>query len=991
MKSMILKRLIFLLVFLSGSVMFSQITVTGVVSDANGPIPGINILVKGTSNGSVTDFDGNYSINNVAEDAILVFSYLGFQTQEIAVGGRTTINITMAEDASQLDEVVVVGYGTQSIRDVTGSVASVKAEDFNSGVISSPEELIQGKTAGVQITQTSGEPGAGINLRIRGTSSVRGNNNPLYVLDGVPLSGSDSSAGTGGADIGGASAKNPLNFLNPNDIASIDILKDASATAIYGSRGANGVVIITTKKGKAGNPVLEFSTTVSTSSIANRVEVLDRAGFLAAQTALGADLSVIDQGSDTDWQDLIYRNTFSTNYNLSYGGGNENGRYRLSIGYADQEGIVESSGLERITARLNISQNFFDNKLKLASQVTVSDVDDQRAPISDNANARGDLISASYYSNPTLAPYDSNGLPTSTGSQEQLNPAALLFYIRDNTNTFRTFANLSAEYSFTEELSFKTVIGLDKSVSTRAGAYSSDLEMNGVQGLGRAQIDDLNLTTTLWEAYFNYKKQIGDDHSVDAILGYSYQEFNAETANIIAADFRTSDPEFMINNIASAQAFGANTSDFTDELQSVYGRVNYAYKDRYLLTATLRADGSTRFGPDQKYGYFPSFAAAWRLSEEAFAPDLFSDLKLRLGYGITGNQEIPGNLYVQRTRFGTGSIDNSGNFIPGGEGAVTFNNPDLQWEETSQINLGVDFGFLDNRITGSLDFYRKSTSDLLIQVTSAQPAVTPFVWRNLDADVINKGIEFSINVNAIEQEHFTWDTSFNISFNDNEVTNYNEAPINTGQIDGPGLTGAFAQQIADGQPLYAYFLREFDGFDSNGIAQYVGGDVQRFTGDSPLPDFTLGFSNNFKYKKFDLSLFFAGQFGHKIYNNNANALFTVANLSQGRNVSTETAGLIGVEDPFNAADVSTRFLEDGSFLRLQNATLGYNFNMQNSKIINAFRLFMNAQNLFVITDYSGQDPEVSVNKQINGVPSLGIDYTAYPRARTFSLGLNVTF
>ena len=992
MKGMILKSLTFLIIMLSGSVVFSQITVTGVVSDSGGPVPGVNVVVKGTTNGASTDFDGRYTINNVPSDGTLVFSYLGFQTQEAQVNGRTSIDVTLEEDAAELEAVVVVGYGTQSVRDVTGSVASVQAEDFNNGNIASPEELIQGKTAGVQITQTSGEPGAGINLRIRGTSSVRGNNNPLYVLDGVPLSGSDSSAGTGGADIGGASAKNPLNFLNPNDIASIDILKDASATAIYGSRGANGVVIITTKKGKSGKPTLEFSTSVSTASISNRVEVLDRAGFLQAQSDLGGDLSVLDQGADTDWQDLIYRNSFSSNYNVSYGGATDNGRYRMSISYSDQEGIVENSGLERITARVNLSQNFFDERLKLASQVTVSDVDDQRAPISDNANARGDLISAAYYSNPTLAPYDANGVPTLTGSQEQLNPAALLAYIKDNTNTFRTFANLSAEYTILKGLSFNTLIGLDKSVSSRAGAYSPDLVMNGVQDLGRAQIDDLNLTTTLWENYFNYNAQLTDNSTIDAILGYSYQQFKAETKTIIAADFRTSDPSFMLNNIASAQAFGSNTSDFTDELQSFYGRVNYSLMDRYLVTATLRADGSTRFGPDQKYGYFPSFAVAWRLSEEDFVPsDVFSDLKVRVGYGITGNQEIPGNLYVQRTRFGTGTIDNNGVFIPGGDGTVTFNNPDLQWEETSQINIGLDFGFINDRVRGSIDFYRKSTSDLLIQVTSAQPAVTPFFWKNLDADVINEGVEFSIDVNAVESEDFSWDSSFNIAYNRNEVENFNEAPINTGQIDGPGLTGAFAQQIADGQPLYAYFLREFIGFDENGLAEYAGGDVQKFTGDSPLPDFTLGFSNNFSYKDFDLSIFFAGQFGHKIYNNTANALFTVANLSQGRNVSQDTAGLIGVENPFNAADVSTRFLEDGSFIRLQNVTLGYNFNMTNSNIINSLRLYANAQNLFVITDYSGQDPEVSVNKQINGVPSLGIDYTAYPRARTFTLGLNVVF
>ncbi|KAA1244097.1 TonB-dependent receptor [Aquimarina sp. RZ0] len=991
MKSMVLKKLMFLLVCISGNMMFAQITVTGVVSDANGPIPGVNVLVKGTSNGSVSDFEGKYSIS-ASEDGTLVFSYVGFKTKEVAIGGRTTVNVTLEEDAAALEEVVVIGYGSIRSKDATGAVASVKSEDFNGGVISSPEQLIQGKTAGVQITQTSGEPGAGINIRIRGTSSVRANNNPLYVVDGFPLNGSDTSAGTGGSDIGGASAKNPLNFLNPNDIASIDILKDASATAIYGSRGANGVVIVTTKKAKVGQPLLEFSSSISSGAVSNRIELLDREGYLAAQTALDADLSILDQGADTDWQDVIFRNSFSSNYNVAFGGADENGGYRFSVGYADQEGVVRNSGLERFTARFNGSYSFFKDKLKLETQLTVSDIDDERAPVSDNANARGDLISATYYSNPTLAPFDSDGIPSSTGSLEQLNPAALLFYITDKTNTFRTFANLSARYSFTDDFSFKTLLGVDKSTSTRAGAFSSDLEVTGVQGRGRAQLDDLVVTTGLWEAYFNYDKEIDDDNTINALLGYSYQRFRGEARTTIAANFRTADTELMINNIGSADLFGANSANIVDELQSYFGRVNYSHKGKYLLTATLRADGSTRFGDNNKYGYFPSFAAGWRLSDEDFIPEVFSDLKLRLGYGITGNQEIPSNQYVERTRFGAPVIDNDGVFTPGGEGAVAFNNPDLQWEETSQLNFGLDFGFFDNKINGSIDIYRKVTSDLLIQVTSAQPAVNPFVFRNLDADVINQGVEFLINATILEKENFFWDSSFNIAFNENKVENYNQAPLDTGAIDGPGLTGAFSQRIADGQPLYAYFLREFIGFDENGIAEYVGGvDNQKFTGDSPLPDFTLGFSNSLKYKNFDLTLFLTGQFGHKIYNNNANALFTVANLSQGRNVSADTAALIGTEDPFNAGDVSTRFLESGSFLRLQDATLGYNFDVTNSKILNSLRLYMNAQNLFVITDYSGQDPEVSVNKQINGVPSIGIDYTAYPRARTFSLGLNVAF
>lgn len=990
MKSMILKKLMFLLVFISGNMMFAQITVTGVTSDANGPIPGVNVIVKGSANGAVSDFDGNYTINNVPEDAVLIFSYIGFETQEAAVNGQTVINVILKEDAARLDEVIVVGYGSIRSKDATGAVATVKFEDFNQGIINSPEQLIQGKTAGVQITQTSGEPGAGVNLRIRGTSSVRANNNPLYVVDGFPLNGADTSAGASGSDIGASAATNPLSFLNPNDIASIDILKDASATAIYGSRGANGVVLITTKRAKQGVQLLEFNTSVSSSSVSNTLDILDRDQFLDAQSQLGADLSVLDLGGNTDWQDFIFRNGFSSEYHAAFGGGGENGGYRFSVGYINQEGIVEKTGLERLTARFNGKYNFFDDKLKMNVQLNVSNVDIDKAPITDDANARGDLISAAYYSNPTLSPFDENGVPTSTGSVEQLNPAAILGFSRINTKTLRTLSNFSLEYFFIPELSFKTAIGVDRSVSKTGSAFSSEFELTNTQGIGRARVDDLSLTSVLWENYFTYQKDF-ENSSLNALLGYSYQQFSTNVDALFAANFRETDPGLMLNNIGSAEVFGANSGNFTDELQSFYGRINYSLYDKYLFTGTLRADGSTRFGPNEKYGYFPSFAFAWRLSEEDFIPDAFSDLKLRLGYGITGNQEIPSNLYVERVRFGEGNIDNDGNFVPGGQSTVAFRNPDLKWEESTQLNFGLDFGFFGNRLSGSLDVFRKETTDLLTQITSAQPAVNPFVWKNIDATIINQGVELSLNYRVISSENFNWDTSFNVAFLENEVTDFNEAPINTGQIDGPGLTGAFAQQIADGQPLYAFFLREFIGFDENGIAEYEGGDVQKFTGDSPLPKYNLGFSSNMSYKSFDLNLFFTGQFGHKIYNNTENALFSVANLSQGRNGTTDTAALIGTEDPFNAADVSTRYLESGDFLRLQTATLGYTLNLDKYKWINKARLFVNAQNLFVITSYSGQDPEVSINKQINGVPSIGIDYTAFPKARTFTLGLNVTF
>ena len=646
-----------------------------------------------------------------------------------------------------------------------------------------------------------------------------------------------------------------------------------------------------------------------------------------------------------------------------------------------------------LTALLNVQQRYFDDKVKINGQLLISDVDDERAPIADNSqSARGDLLAAAYYSNPTLAPYDANGIPTLTGSTEQFNPAALLFYSKDETSTLRSFTNISAEYEFLYGLSFKTVLGLDKSASTRAAGYSPDLEVQGIQGLGRAQIDDLNLTTTLWENYFTFNKEIGKSR-MDFLLGYSYQKFESESKLTLAAGFRDDirTPDFMLNNLASARVFGSNTNKTQDELQSFYGRANYIYNDKYFLTATFRADGSTRFGENNKYGYFPSFAFAWRLSDEDFIPDMFSNLKLRLGYGILGNQEFGTNRYRAARRYTDPVITNGGALEPGQVLDVAFSNSNLKWEETSQFNAGLDFGFWNNRIYGTIDVYRKNTTDLLFQVFSAQPAPNDFNFQNLDAELINQGIEFGININSFDTKDFYWDTAFNIAFNENEVTNFEGGSVNTGRIDGSGLTQAFAQRIEDGQPLYAYYLREFLGFDPvTGFEQYAEGG-QKFTGDSPLPTTNLGLTNYFRYKNFDLSVFLTGQFGHHIYNNTANALFTVPTLNQGRNVPVETAALIGTESVSNSADVSTRFLEKGDFLRLQNATLGFNFNMNNVDVIQKLRLFANAQNLLVITDYSGQDPEVSINKQINGVPSIGIDYTAYPRPRTFSLGLDVVF
>jgi TonB-dependent starch-binding outer membrane protein SusC len=1009
--------------------------VTGTVRDAttNEALPGVAIQIKGTGTGTVTDMNGAFALN-APGNATLVFSFIGYTNQEVPINNRTTINIQLREDVEQLSEVVVVGYGVQEKRDATGAVASVKAEDFNQGVIASPEQLIQGKTAGVQITQNSGEPGGGINIRVRGTSSVRGGNNPLFVVDGVPLSGEDVSPSGPDFGRGGSSPRNPLNFLNPNDIASIDILKDASATAIYGSRGANGVILITTKSGRGRKMAVEYGTVLSVAEPANRLDLLNRDEFLAGAEALGGDRALLDQGGNTDWQDVVLRTSFSQRHDISLANSHKGGNFRVSGSYDKQNGIVENSSLERFTSRLNFNQGFLNDRLTFGLQGTASRINDEQPAITNTAGFEGDLIGLMYFVNPTWS-----ADPTFQPDNTVVNPASYLAYFQDNTKTNRYLINTSLDYDITSELNFRVNGGYDYSTAERAQATSAELRLPGIENNGRAFLVDLETQSRLLETVLSFNKDIGTN-KLSALAGYSYQRFHRNGMNIGGWGFEGTDRDVMLSQLRTSsdairadiagrgalsnyQQFGYNANIYDiynlfpepvvtgitdrpaglegavdmrsvtgsrfeniDELQSFFGRANYSINDRYLFTATLRADGSTRFGGNNKYGVFPSLAFKWRLSDEAFVPELFSDLGLRVGWGVTGNQEIPHNLHQQRRRFRGVGIDQDGNIFRQGTEDLSFRNPFLRWEQTGQLNLGLDFGFFAGRLSGSLDLYRKNTTDLLIQRFSAQPAPQPFFFENLDANIINQGVELELNYALVNTSDFGINLGFNAAYNHNEVRNF-DGVLDTGTISGQGLTGAFAQRIASGYPLYTYFLREFTGFNEDGVAQYVE-DAQVYTGKSPLPLYNIGINTTVRYKQFDLSAYMYGQFGHYVYNNTANAFFTAGSLANGRNVTRDV--LTSGESRENAPDASTRFLEKGDFLRMQNLNLGYTANVGQG-FVKGLRVFASAQNLFVLTDYSGVDPEVNVPKDINGVPSAGIDYTAYPRPRTYSLGLNVTF
>ncbi|WP_276169120.1 SusC/RagA family TonB-linked outer membrane protein [Zobellia alginiliquefaciens] len=1029
MKIMLLKNLVMVAAFLGFGIAQAQ-DVSGTVSDASGPLPGASVVIKGSTTGAQTDFDGNYSLSDVPEGATLIFSYIGFATQEVPVNGQSTINVTLQEDAQALDEVVIIGYGTTTVKDATGSVTAVKAEDFNGGVIASPEQLIQGKSAGVQISQSSGEPGAGVNIRIRGANSIRSNNNPLFVVDGVPLSGESTTPDGGNIVNGGNATKNPLSFINPSDIESISILKDASATAIYGSRGANGVVIVTTKSGKAGSGGnWEFNSTFSVSSPADEYDLFDGPEFISKSASLRSQeiADGLDFGQNTDWQDYITRNTASQNQNLAYSNNYGSGNVRTTFSYGKQFGVIQKSSQERITGRVNVAQRFLDDKLRVNFQSTLSRVNDEAPPISGTSGSSGNLIGAAYAANPT---WPSSSTFSIDGNL--VNPANYLANWQSETHTDRFLANLSAEYDITEELTGKISVGYDRSDAQAITVISPGVRnFDRVVDNGQAAFNTLEATSKLLEATLNYKKEFSNS-TLDAIVGFTFQDFQRQGINSqgwgtslynldkIGQELKQSiyDLRYSINRPYQQFGYDASSSfvnslnpfddegtlnrqsdsfrsvwgnafDNTDELQSFFGRINYSLNSKYLFTVTLRADGSSRFGTNNKYGYFPSGAFAWQLAEEDFIGDAFSTLKLRVSAGATGNQEGLGYAnYLKRVRFSTPNIDNDGSINRPGTETVAVQNSDLKWESTTDYNLGIDFGFADDRFNGSIDLYRRETKDLLFRQPAAAPAFDPFKFTNLeDGTLINQGVELGLNYDFIQSEDINFSTSFNIAYNDNTVEGLNGATADFGVLNGPGLTGAFAQRLGEGRSLFSYYMATYSE-DADGNPNF-NADDKDFVGEDAVPDITTGLALNLTVKNWDVSAFFTGQFGFSVYNNTANAFLNAAAFNTSRNVTPEALEL-------QSSEVSTLYLEKGDFVRMQNASIGYNVPLSGKGALNSLRLSLTGQNLFLITDYSGLDPEVSSSTSSDGdftggIPSQGIDYTSFPRPRTFTLGINARF
>jgi iron complex outermembrane receptor protein len=990
-KKLLLSIYMLCFLFLFTGLASAQVTVTGTVKDATGTLPGVSVQIKGTILGTITDVEGKFSLNLPDANTVLVFSFVGYAPQEVLVQGQKTLEITLMQDAQNLSEFVVVGYGVQRKSDLTGATSRLSGDNLNKSVASSPVEMMQGRVSGVNIAQNNGEPGGGMTVRVRGSNSIRSGQDPLYVIDGVPLDNQDlTPAGSGTAGLNGSSNKDPISFLNPNDIASIDILKDASSTAIYGARGANGVIMITTKKGEQGAGQLSYDGYAGTSTIRENLNILSADQFRAYRKPDGSAL--IDLGANTNWQDEIYRTAFTQSHNLSYGGGTKNGTYRASLGYLDQDGIVNTTNMQKVNGKITVTQKAFNDKLELSANLIASHTKDQRAPISETGGYEGDVILTSLKLNPTYPIYNEDGTYYQN-STTQRNPVAMLNLTNDITQTDQTIANLTAEYEIIKDLKYKLNVGSTRSSIERR--INQDNELTYLPNHGEADINTIHAQSSLIENYLTYAKKI-EENQLNFLLGYAYQKFNINGTAMNVKGFVVNDILYT-NNLGYGNSSAATTSSYANvnELQSYFGRVNYAYAGKYLVTLTGRYDGSSKFGDNNKYGFFPSAALAWRLSDEEFIKSLkvFSNLKLRLGWGMTGNQEIPNK--ISQILVGTSGNANgyfNGVLTPG----ITFlrvPNPNIQWETTIQSDLGLDFGFFKNRLTATIDLFHKETKDVLLEINAAAPAAAATMWLNVpDLRIINNGIEIGVEGIIVEKTDFTWDAGFNVSYIKNNVIDLPVTMIETGNASGQGLSGTRVQIITNDNPIGTFYGRVFEGFDASGISIYKkdadGADALETLG-SALPNFTFSFNTKLTFKAFDFSMFWYGVSGNKVYNNTANALFVKGSLNSGANVTEDV--LNSAEGIANSNAFSSRFVEDGSFLRLANLTLGYTLNTKAVNWIKSARIYATGNNLLLLTKYTGFDPEVNSDASQNGVPAIGMDYTSYPKARAFTVGASLNF
>ena len=1005
-KSLRLKALLVLLVglFLSIGAFAQQIAVKGHVKDTTGePVIGANVLVKGTTNGTITDFDGNFMLN-VPKDAILSVSFVGYKTAEVKAA--PTVMITLEDDSQVLDAVVVIGYGSVKKNDMTGSVTAIKPDKLNKGLITNAQDMMTGKIAGVSVVSKGGAPGAGATIRIRGGSSLTAENDPLIVIDGLAM----DNKGVKGLS-------NPLSMVNPNDIESFTVLKDASATAIYGSRASNGVIIITTKKGQAGaRPTISYDGNLSVSNVKSTVDVMDGNQFRSfIKDIWGEDSEAYSKlgNANTDWQKEIFRAAVSTDHNLTISGGLKNMPYRVSFGYTNQNGILKTSKFERYTASVSLAPSFFQDHLKVNANL--------KGMIAKNRYADGNAVGSAVSFDPTQSvrsddPYhqyyfdgffqwntDASSLNDDTwkrtfNGNAPGNPVALLEEKNDRAISKSLIGNLELDYKFhfLPDLHAHVNGGMDLSTGkqyTDVSPYSSTNNYYG--SYGWEEKDKYNLSLN---AYLQYSKDFTDKHRFDVMAGYEWQHFHD-----------TSDQEYwglypLSNNVVEnrGQRYNNTASGSATEsyLVSFFGRVNYTLLDRYLFTATVRQDGSSRFHKDNRWGLFPSFALGWKLKEEAFLKDVdvLSDLKLRLGYGITGQQNINSGDYPYLAVYET---NKDGAYYPIlGEG-ITYRpnayNPDLKWEKTTTYNVGVDFGFLNNRINGSVDYYYRKTTDLLNSVfVSAGTNFKNKVLSNVGS-LENSGVEFSINSKPVVTTDWTWDLGFNITYNKNEITKlttgdsenyYVAAGDNIGggrdmkamahAVGHPASSFYVYQQVYDenGRPIENEFV------DRNGDGTINGDD--RYFYKKPTADVLMGLTSRLSYKSWDFSFSLRASLNNYVYNSveaggsdcNPTSIYSFGALNN--------RPLMGVANNIQSKNdntlLSDYFVQNASFMKCDNITLGYSFKKLFGAPIGG-RVYAAVQNVFTITKYKGLDPEVE----------KGLDNNIYPRPLTTLIGLSLNF
>lgn len=970
----------------NGHISVAEKVISGTVTDqaTGSPLEGATVSIKGTNKTVITDKSGKFSLTVADASVILIIGYIGYNEQTIVVGNNTNIEVKLISSATDLNQVVVVGYGLQNKKDVTGAVKSVKSESFNRGIINAPQQLLQGKIAGVNVVSASGEPGTNQGITIRGPGGIRTGSTPLFVVDGLPLD--NSSTGNG----------DPLNFINPADIESMDVLKDASASAIYGARGANGVIIINTRKGKAGTSSMSINSNFGFSNISRKLPVFSADEFRRNVVAVGGLLD--DKGGNTDWQDVIFRQGFTQNHNINLSGGADKIVYFASLGLQRQEGIIKTNDLDRYSGRFNVTQKLLNDRLKIEVNLSANSTKQIRPNV---GSAIGDAIS----NNPTYPAYDPNG---SIAAYLLFNNPLLTFELdKDNTITNRIIGNISPSFQIVKGLIYKLNFGIDNSTSTRD---IQSLPYLQPQRDGRLESYNFINRNSLIENYLTYDFSI-KDHKFSTLAGHSYQKIFLQGRVWSINRFPITPVEPIYNPGTGQELTLANNrpggNATINEIQSFFSRFNYSYKNKYLATVNFRIDGSSKFGSNNKYGYFPSFSLGWKLSEEKFMEhSLFSNLKLRAGWGQTGNQEIPPKI-TQPLFTATVSSGSSYPLFPTGPypAGIVFSrlaNPDIQWEVSTQSNIGLDFGFFGGKLNGSIDYFNKASNNILLEVIPAdpvQPAGT--FWTNVkDMTITNSGLELDLEYRNRPSSWFQYTLGGNVSFLKNIVKNSPYSVIQSGSASGAGLTSATINGYINNQPIGTFFLREWTGFNAAGLSTFrdvnndgIVGDNDRLPLGTALPNLLYAFYGNFEFKRFDVSLNFNGVSGNKIYDNTANASFYKLRLS--KSINTTPAAIEFKEESINnAAPVSSRYLKDGAYLRLNNMAIGYTFDTKQKaigKYIKTLRFSLTAQNVFVITKYDGYDPEVNNDRSINGVLSYGIDQLSYPKARNFILGLNVNF